>query len=91
MNQQTVVSDAQLVHTVQELPTYFIKFFIDSKKHTITARLDDPILLFGISALAVSPYDKRYKKFVGKDVIVPIINKTVPVITDEYVDMTQDT
>ncbi len=88
---QTVVSDSQLNQKTVVGKKYFIKFFIDSKKHTVTATLQDPLLLFSAAAIAVSPFDKRYKKFVGKNVIVPIVNRKIPLIVDSRIDMAKDT
>lgn len=86
---QTAINEQEVGHEEVEGNTYLIKFFIDTKKHTIIAKLDNPTHIFGTVAIAVHPLDKRYKKFIGKKVIIPIINKTIPIIADESVQMTQ--
>lgn len=86
---QTVIPDHALRNEEQERPCYHIRFFIDTKKHTMMAKTFHPHYIFATVALVVHPLDKRFKKFVGKHVIVPLINKTIPVIADEMVDMTQ--
>lgn len=91
IDSQTVVSDSQILSEKIAWKYYFIKFFIDSKKHTVTAWLENSAMLFWAAAIVVSPFDKRYKKFVWKNVIVPIVNRKIPIITDERVDMSKDT
>ncbi|NOZ44848.1 MAG: class I tRNA ligase family protein [bacterium] len=67
-----------------------MRYFIDTKKDSLVVVTHRPDTIFSDVALAVNPLDKRYKKFVGKKVIIPIINKTIPLIADERVDMTRD-
>ena len=85
---QSVVADHAVTSITTTRPRYHIRFFIDTKKQTICAPLFHIEHLFGAVAIAVNPLDKRYKKFIGKKVIIPIINKTIPLITDERIDMT---
>lgn len=84
---QSVVSDIEVEYEDKEEKLYFIRYFIDTKKHVITIATTRPETMFGDVAIAVHPMDKRYKKFIGRKVIIPIINKTIPVIGDEHVDM----
>lgn len=83
----TVIPDHRIQYKVQEWTRYYIRFFVDSKKDTIIAPLDHPYLLFGCVAIVVHPDDKRYKKFVGQNVLIPLINKSVPVIAHTSVSM----
>lgn len=76
----TVVPDHRVQHELRPGIRYHIRFFIDSKKNVIVATIDDPSLLFGCVALLVNPEDKRYKKFIGKNAIIPLINKNIPVL-----------
>lgn len=85
---QSVVSDSEVVHKEEEGNLYYLKYFIQGKGDSITIATTRPETIFADVAVAVSPHDKRYKKLVGKNVLIPIINKPIPVITDEAVDMT---
>lgn len=85
---QSVVSDSEVIHKEEEGNLYYIKYFIQGKGDSITIATTRPETIFADVAVAVSPHDKRYKKIVGKNVLIPIINKPIPVITDEAVDMT---
>ncbi len=83
-----MVSDSEVVHKEEEGNLYYIKYFIQGKGDSITIATTRPETIFADVAVAVSPHDKRYKKIVGKNVLIPIINKPIPVIADAAVDMT---
>ncbi|MBP6911334.1 class I tRNA ligase family protein [Patescibacteria group bacterium] len=85
---QSVVSDSEVYHKEEEGKLYYIKYFIQGKGDSITIATTRPETMFADVAVAVSPHDKRYKKLVGKNVLIPIINKPIPVIADAAVDMT---
>jgi valyl-tRNA synthetase len=87
---QTLVGKDDVKFKEEKRKTYRIRYFVDTKKHCMTIATDRPDMIFADVALAVHPLDKRYKKFVGKKVIIPIINKAIPVIMDEKIDMTKD-
>jgi len=79
------VADQDVSRVPRPRTFHRIRCFIDSKKHSIVLFLSDIHLLFGIVAVAVNPEDRRYKKMIGKDIIIPIINKIVPIVADESV------
>lgn len=84
----TSFSDLEVVNKETEGKLFYIKYsFSDSKEH-ITVATTRPETIFGDMALMVNPKDKRYKKYIGKTVILPISGRTVPVIADSYVDAT---
>jgi valyl-tRNA synthetase len=85
---QSVISDIEIVSKEEEGKLYYIKYFIEGKGESITIATTRPETIFADVAVAVSPHDKRYKKMVGKKVLIPIINKAIPVIADAAVDMT---
>jgi valyl-tRNA synthetase len=85
---QSVVSDIEVEHKEETLKLYYIRYFVDTKKHVLTVATTRPETMFADVAVAVHPDDRRYKKFIGKKVIIPVINKTIPIIGDESVDMT---
>ena len=70
----------------QEVVEYTIKYFVDSKWHALTIPTTSLETIFADIAVAVNPQDKRYKKLIWKDVIIPIINKVIPIIWDETID-----
>ncbi len=66
---------------------YTIRFFLNSTKETLLWNLYHPFYLFGCVALLINPHDKRYKKIRGKEIILPITNKQVPIIPYEWVSI----
>ena len=82
----TSFSDLEVINVEREGTLYYIKFpFKDGG--FITIATTRPETLVGDVAVMVNPKDKRYKELVGKQVIIPIVNRVIPIITDEYVDM----
>ena len=83
----TALSDAEVEY--QEDPGFFwhIKYPITNSDEFITIATTRPETMLGDTALAVNPNDERYKGLVGKTVILPLVNKEIPIIADEYVDM----
>ncbi|MEI7920038.1 MAG: hypothetical protein WCH65_07990 [bacterium] len=68
-----------------------MRYFIDTKNISLIVPTTFPETIFADVALAVHPDDKRYKKLIKNKVIIPIINKSIPIITDESVDPTKGT
>ncbi len=87
INQKTVVPDHRVTQEKRKGIRYHIRFFVEAKKHSVVASLDEPCFLFGCVAILVHPLDKRYKKLVGKDVIIPLINKAIPLLAHDSVSM----
>ncbi len=85
---QSVISDLEVVYKEEEGTLYYLKYFLEGKGEAITIATTRPETIFADAAIAVSPHDKRYKKMVGKKVLIPIINKAIPIIADAAVDMT---
>lgn len=85
---QSVISDLEVLYKEEEGKLYYVKYFIEGKGESITIATTRPETIFADVAIAVSPHDKRYKKMVGKKVLIPIINRPIPIIADEAVDMT---
>jgi len=83
---QTAVSDLEVEQKEQEGQFVYIKYFLENKKSYLEVATTRPETLFGDQCLAVNPLDKRYKKFIGKKVWLPLTNKKIPIIADEYVD-----
>lgn len=66
---------------------YHIKYFIDGSEEFLTIATQRPETIAGDVAVAVNPKDERYKHLIGKNVIVPFVNRLVPIIADDYVDL----
>ncbi len=89
---QTALSDEEVVYKERKDKLYYVKYPIlneDSKgtlKYLIIATTR-PETMLGDTAVAVNPEDKRYTEIIGKKVILPLVEKAIPVIADNYVDM----
>jgi len=86
---QTAVSDLEVIQKEVEGKLYFIRYEIKDLNKTLTIATTRPETLFGDTALAVNPKDKRFKDLVGKTVIIPVCNREIKIIEDEYADPTQ--
>ncbi len=86
-NCKTTISDAEVDHEEREGHFWHIKYFIKDSDEFLQVATTRPETLLGDTAVAVNPNDERYKKYIGKTVILPILNKEIPIIADEYVDM----
>lgn len=84
---KTVLSDLEVNFKEKEGKMYYIKYFVDGKWKCITVATARPETIFADVAVAVHPKDKRYKKRIGKHVLIPLINRSIPIIADESVDM----
>ncbi|MBU4381048.1 valine--tRNA ligase [Candidatus Parcubacteria bacterium] len=76
----TALSDLEVNHIAETATLYFLDY------ETIQIATTRPETIFADSAVAVNPRDKRYKNLVGKDAIIPLINKKIPIISDEAVE-----
>jgi len=86
---QTAVSDLEVVQKDVDGKLYFIKYKIKETGESVTIATTRPETMFGDSALAVNPKDKRYKNIVGKTAIIPICNREIKIIEDIYADPEQ--
>jgi valyl-tRNA synthetase len=83
---QTAISDLEVEQKEQEGQFVYIKYFFEDRKNYLEVATTRPETLFGDQCLAVNPLDERYKKFIGEKVWLPLTNKKIPIIADEYVD-----
>ena len=83
----TSISDAEVEHEEQEGHFWHIRYPIAGTDDYIIIATTRPETMLGDTAVAVHPDDARYQNLIGKTVILPIVNKEIPVIADEYVDM----
>ena len=84
----TALSDEEAPHRELKGNLYYLKYpFNDNPNEHIIVATTRPETMLGDTAVAVNPRDKRYKKFVGKTLILPLINREIKIIADEIVDM----
>ena len=88
---QTALSNEEVIYKEEKSAFYHIKYMLEGRDKFIDVATTRPETLFGDTAVAVNEEDERYRDFVGKNVILPIVNKPIPVITDEHADMTKGT
>ena len=84
---KTALSDEEVIHKEVASKLYFIKYNIKDSKDKITVATTRPETILGDAAICVNPNDKRYANLNGKKAIIPLINKEIPIIFDEYVEM----
>ena len=86
---QTAVSDLEVIQKETNGKLYYIKYGIKDSDQTVTIATTRPETLFGDTALAVNPKDKRYKNIIGKTAIIPVANREIRIIEDIYADPEQ--
>ena len=84
---KTAVSDLEVEYSEEEATLYYFKYKLKDSDEFIPVATIRPETILGDTAVAVHPDDERYKKYVGRKVIVPILNREIPVIADEYVSI----
>ncbi len=82
----TALSDAEVEHEEQAGHFWHIKYPVKDSDEFVTIATTRPETLFGDTAVAVNPEDERYKNLVGKTLLLPLTDREIPVIADEYVD-----
>ena len=88
---KTAISDLEVDQREVNSKLYHIKYQIDGTNDFVTIATTRPETILGDTAVAVNPDDDRYKKIIGKNVIIPIIGRKIKIITDEYADPEQGT
>ena len=84
--QMTALSSEEVIYKEDKGAFYHIKYYIEGTDEYLDVATTRPETLFGDTAVAVNPKDERYTKYLGKNVILPIMNKPIPIITDEHAD-----
>jgi valyl-tRNA synthetase len=83
----TTLSDEEVIYEEKQGNLYYVAYQIVDSNETITIATTRPETILGDTAICIHPQDERYSKLKGKKVIVPIANREIPIIEDEYVDM----
>ena len=84
---KTALSDAEVYHKDQEGHLWYIKYFFEDSDDFITIATTRPETMLGDLAVAVNPEDVRFKGKIGKNLILPLVGRKIPLIEDSYVDM----
>ncbi len=84
---KTAVSDEEVIYKEVQSKLYHINYKIDGEDGSVTIATTRPETILGDTAVCVNPNDERYTHLKGKKVFVPLINRLIPIIQDEYVDM----
>jgi len=84
---KTAISDAEVEHIDTNSFIWHINYPVKDSDKNLTIATTRPETMLGDLAVAVNPKDERYQDLVGKTVILPLVNREIPIIADEYVDM----
>jgi len=84
---KTAVSDLEVEYSEEDATLYYFKYMVKDSNEFIPVATIRPETILGDTAVAVHPEDERFKKFIGKTAIVPMIGREIPIIGDEYVSM----
>ncbi len=84
---KTVLADDEVIYREVDSQLYYIKYKIKETNDSLTIATTRPETILGDTAICVNPNDKRYKHLKGAKAIVPLVDREVPIIEDEYVDM----
>lgn len=84
---KTNISDEEVIFKEQNGKLYFLKYKIEGTEEFLSVATTRPETIFGDTAVCINPNDERYAHLKGKNVIVPIVNRVIPIIEDDYVDI----
>ena len=84
--QMTALSNEEVIYKDDKGAFYHLKYKIEDSDEFLDVATTRPETLFGDTAVAVNPEDERYKHLIGKKVILPIVNKLIPIVGDEHAD-----
>ncbi len=86
---QTAISDLEVIQKDVQSQLYYINYSIENSDKKITIATTRPETMMGDTAVAVNPNDDRYIHLIGKDVLIPIVNRKIKIISDHYADPEQ--
>ena len=84
---KTTLSDEEVIHEERQGVLYYLKYKIEGSNDTLTIATTRPETIFGDTAICINPNDERFTHLKGKRAIVPICNRVIPIIEDDYVDV----
>tara|TARA_X000000950_G_scaffold7559_1_gene8265 strand:+ start:502 stop:3117 length:2616 start_codon:yes stop_codon:yes gene_type:complete len=83
---KTTLSNEEVIYVEKDSKLFFLKYKIQDSDEYISVATTRPETIFGDSAIAINPNDKRYKKLKGSKVTIPIVNRLIPIVFDEMVE-----
>lgn len=84
---KTALSDAEVEYVEEDSNLWYIKYPVKGSDEYVTVATSRPETMFGDTAVAVNPKDKKYKSLKGKTLILPLVNKEIPIVFDDYVEL----
>ncbi|WP_028889620.1 valine--tRNA ligase [Tenacibaculum ovolyticum] len=84
---KTTLSDEEVIHVEKQGNLYYLEYKIEGSEDKLTIATTRPETIFGDSAICINPNDERFTHLKGKKAIVPLCNRVIPIIEDEYVDV----
>lgn len=84
---QTALSDEEVIYKEVQSKLYYLRYMVEGESGYVVVATTRPETILGDTAVCVNPNDPRFESLKGKKVIVPLVNRAVPIIQDEYVDM----
>ena len=84
---KTTLSDEEVIHEERQGFLYYLNYKIEGSEDVLTIATTRPETIFGDTAICINPNDERFQHLKGKKAIVPIVNRVIPIIEDEYVDI----
>ncbi len=84
---KTALSDAEVEYVEEDSNLWYIRYPVKDSDEFITVATSRPETMLGDTAVAVNPKDERYKNMKGKTLILPIVNKEIPIVFDDYVEL----
>ncbi|CAA0149523.1 Valine--tRNA ligase [Tenacibaculum maritimum] len=84
---KTTLSDEEVIHEERQGNLYYLKYRVEGSEDTLTVATTRPETIFGDTAICINPNDERFTHLKGKKAVVPLCNRVVPIIEDEYVDV----
>ena len=84
---KTNISDEEVIFKEQNGKLFYLKYKIEGTEEFLSVATTRPETIFGDTAICINPNDERYAHLKGKNVIVPIVNRVIPIIEDDYVDI----
>ncbi len=84
---KTALSDEEVNYKEVQSNLYCVKYSLENSEETLTIATTRPETILGDTAICINPHDQRYTHLAGKKAVVPLVNRVVPIILDEYVSM----
>lgn len=83
---KTAISNEEVIYKEVDSKLYYVRYRIDGEDKWLTIATTRPETILGDTAVCIHPGDERFKDLHGKKILIPLVNRSVPIITDEYVD-----